>query len=291
VPARVHYYPSVNRSRILFAAAVLIGGLLPAPEAKAQVVRKGLPGARQDTVRRPAPGLGTIDGFVGDSLLNPLQAAEVKILSTNVKVVTGPSGRFRISQVPAGSYVLVVRRAGYRPTSTVAQVVASDTLRPSYTLERSTTTLETATITAERTSPRLAEFEARRKLGFGDFMTEKEINQRNSVYTTDLLRKFVSINVSPSNTQTSGGAPEYFALSRREGGTILGAAGGGNGYCAMQVYVDDVRMPMPFNLDMLPSPRLLSGIEVYAGSATLPTKYNTMDSGCGVILVWTKDGY
>ena len=106
-----------------------------------------------------------------------------------------------------------------------------------------------------------------------------------------LLRKFVSINVSPSNTNSSGGAPEYFALSRREGGSILGATGGGNGYCAMQVYVDDVRMPVPFNLDMLPSPRLLSGIEVYAGSATLPAKYNTMDSGCGVVLVWTKDGY
>jgi hypothetical protein len=275
----------------LRAGPYLVAVLIVASPVGAQVVRRGLPGARQDSVRRPAPGVGTIDGFVGDSLLNPLQAAEVKILSTNVKVVTGPNGRFRISQVPAGSYVLVVRRAGYRPTSTVAQVTASDTLRPSYTLERAATTLGAATITAERTSPRLAEFEARRKLGFGEFMTEKEINQRNSVFTTDLLRKFVSINVSPSNTQTSGGAPEYFALSRREGGTILGAAGGGNGYCAMQVYVDDVRMPMPFNLDMLPAPRWLSGIEVYAGSATLPPKYNTMDSGCGVVLVWTKDGY
>ena len=77
MPALLHYYPSVNRSRILFAAATLLGGLLAAPGAQAQVVRKGLPGARQDTVRRPAPGLGTIDGFVGDSLLNPLQAAEV----------------------------------------------------------------------------------------------------------------------------------------------------------------------------------------------------------------------
>lgn len=272
--------------------AALIGvALIATTPASAQVVRKGLPGARQDSTRRPAPATGTIDGFVGDSLLTPIQAAEVKILSTNVKVVTGPNGRFRISQVPAGSYVLIVRRAGYHPTSTIAQVTAADTLRPSYTLERSATTLEAATITAERSSPRLAEFEARRKLGFGEFMTEKEINQRNSVVATDLLRRFVSINVSPSNTNSSGGAPEYFALSRREGGSVLGATGGGNGYCAMQVYVDDVRMPVPFNLDMLPSPRLLSGIEVYAGSATLPAKYNTMDSGCGVVLVWTKDGY
>jgi hypothetical protein len=49
-------------------------------------------------------------------------------------------------------------------------------------------------------------------------------------------------------------------------------------------------MPTPFNLDLLPTPKSLAGIEVYAGSATIPPQFNGMNHGCGVILVWTKDG-
>ena len=58
----------------------------------------------------------------------------------------------------------------------------------------------------------------------------------------------------------------------------------------MQVLVDEVPMPSPFNLDLLPPPRDLAGIEVYAGPATTPPRFSGMDRGCGVILVWTKSG-
>jgi len=58
----------------------------------------------------------------------------------------------------------------------------------------------------------------------------------------------------------------------------------------MQVYLDQVPLPSPFNLDLLPPPREIAGIEVYAGSATIPPQFNGMNRGCGVILVWTKDG-
>jgi hypothetical protein len=79
--------------------------------------------------------------------------------------------------------------------------------------------------------------------------------------------------------------PEYFALSRREGANpSLGA-------CPMQVVLDQVPLPMPFNLDLLPPPRDLAGIEVYAGPSTTPLQFSGYNRGCGVILVWTKDGY
>jgi hypothetical protein len=59
----------------------------------------------------------------------------------------------------------------------------------------------------------------------------------------------------------------------------------------MIVYVDGVAMPAPFNLDLLPSPRELAGIEVYAGAATIPPQFAGFNRGCGIILIWTKDGF
>jgi hypothetical protein len=257
----------------------------------AQVRTKGLPGRPADSTRQQRrPATGVIDGFVGDTALRPLSAAEVKILSTSVAVHTGPNGRFRMLDVPAGQYVLVLRRSGYRPTSVVVEVAAADTLRLSYTLERGATMLEAAVVTTPSLTRRMTEFESRRKFGRGEFLDEAEINKRNAVYATDLMRRFTSVNVSPNTTKSSGGMPEQYALSRREGGTLNGnLSGGGGGYCAMTVFVDDVKMPTPFNLDLLPSPRILAGIEVYAGSATAPPRWAGFDTGCGIILVWTKD--
>jgi hypothetical protein len=279
--------------RIVTAAAVPTCAALltcaAASGAHAQVVRRGLPGQRPDSVTQPRVATGTIDGFVGDTALAPLLSAEVKILSTNVRVNTGPSGRFRMTEVPVGQYVLIVRRAGYRPASALIQVGERDTLRLSYSLEREATSLAPAVVTARQVSLRMAEFDSRRRLGQGEFMTEEQIRQRNSVYTTELLRRFTTVNVSPSNTSTHGGMPDYYALSRRESGSIMSNAQ--QGYCPMAVYVDNVQMPTPFNLDLLPSPRWLAGIEVYNGPASTPPRFSGFDKGCGVILVWTKDGY
>jgi hypothetical protein len=270
--------------RLLLSAAAL----LVVAAAEAQSVRRGLPGGQRDSAAARRPGSGTIDGFVGDTALAPLLSAEVKILSTNVRVNTGPNGRFRISQVPAGPYILIVRRAGYAPTSTVIEVPAADTLRLSYTLERAATSLAPAIITAAAVSRRNMEFEQRRKLGRGEFMSAEDITRRNSVYTTELMRRFTSVNVSPSSTNYHGGMPDYYAMSRRESGSLTNAQ---QQYCPMSVYVDNIPMPTPFNLDLLPSPRNLMGIEVYSGPATTPPQYAGFNKGCGVILVWTKDGY
>ena len=260
--------------------AALLGGLAAA-SAGAQVIQKPL-------LRRPAPTdtstareFGVIDGSVTDTSLIPLRGAFVSILNSKIRVGTGPNGRFRITKMPAGQFLLVVKRAGYRPTSAMVEVIASDTLRLAYTLEPVTATLDAVVVSEKAVSQRLAEFEQRRRLGFGEFMTADEIDRRNSVYATELFRRFTSVYVGPSHTSAM---TEYFALSRREGGNpTLGA-------CPMTVYVDQVPMPTPFNLDLLPTPKDLAGIEVYSGPSTTPPQFSGVNRGCGVILVWTKDG-
>jgi len=266
-------------SAVRFRLVVAIVAMASAPYLGAQVRPVRPPSSSSGP---PARAFGTIDGIVSDTSLVPLQAAFVSILGTSVRVGTGPNGRFRITKLPVGQYLVIVKRAGYRPTSSVIDVADSDTLRLSYALETAnSTTLETVVVTEKALSVRMAEFEARRKLGMGEFMTADEIAQRNSVFPTELFRKFLSVNVSPSRTTSM---TQYFALRRREGGNpSLGA-------CPMQVYLDRVPLPNPFNLDLLPSPKELAGIEVYPGSSTIPPEFNGFNRGCGVILVWTKDG-
>jgi hypothetical protein len=224
--------------------------------------------------------LSTIDGIVADSNLVPVQAAFVSILGTSIRVGTGPNGRFRITKIPVGQYLVIVKRVGFRPTSGVIEIPSTDTVRLSYTLERAETTLDPMIVTEKAPLAKLTEFEKRRRLGVGEFMTAEQIKIQNPVYPTELFRRFKTINVSPNRSKAT---PEYYALSAREGANpSLGA-------CPMQVFLDQVPLPMPFNLDLLPSPREIVGIEVYAGSATMPPQFNGPDRGCGVILVWTRE--
>lgn len=235
-----------------------------------------------DTIRI-TEALGVVDGIVTDSNLVPLRGAFVSILNSSIRVGTGPNGRFRITRIPPGQFLIIVKRGGYRPTSAMVEVKALDTLRLAYTLsEAPAAMLEGVNVTEKSVSLRMAEFEQRKKLGMGQFMDAEEIDRRGSVYATELMRKFTNLTVAPSR---SSSMTEYFALSNREGGSISVGA------CPMTVFLDQVPMPTPFNLDLLPSPKNIAGIEVYGGSATIPMQYSGMNRGCGVILVWTKDGY
>ena len=265
--------------RAMLSVLGLVGALaLTSPSLVAQAPTRRLPA---DTIHI-TESLGTVDGIVTDTNLVPLRGAFVSVLNSSIRVGTGPNGRFRISRIPPGQYLLIVKRGGYRPTSTMVDVKASDTLRLSYTLSEAVATLEGVTVTEKAVSFRMMEFEGRRKLGFGQFMTQEEIERRGSAFATELFRNFTTINVSPSR---SSSMTEWYALSNREGGNPqLGA-------CPMTVYLDQVPMPTPFNLDLLPSPKNIAGIEVYAGSSTIPPQFNGPNRGCGIILIWTKEGY
>lgn len=235
---------------------------------------------------KPPASRSVIDGVVSDTLLRPLASADVSIIGTSSRVVTGENGRFRMLEVPPGQYVLVVRRIGYAPTSGVLQVASGDTLRVSYTLARSLQTLDTVRTRETRISVRMLEFEQRRRAGVGQFITQEYLERRGSMAATDFLRNVRGLEVSRiTNDQFAGSV----ALSRREGGSFNGD--GASGACPMQVLLDGIVMPRSFNLDLLPPPKQLAGIEVYEGPATIPPQFGGADRRCGLIAVWTRAGY
>lgn len=274
----------LHRLLLVAAASALV---VPAA-VQAQVKTSVLDRAKQDATRRDAvinaDRFGVIDGVVTDTLDQPLTSAEVAVVGTSARVVTGENGRFRMLQVPPGQYLLVVRRIGFAPTSGIIEVPAADTLRLAYTLTRSSAMLDTVKTFERRVSLRMVEFEQRRAQGAGQFVTREEIERRGSLQVYDFLRNMRTIEVSRITDQLFGG---MVALSRREAGSVLGE---GAGACPMQVFLDGIVLPRFFNLELLPPPKQIAGIEVYSGAASIPPQFGGPDRRCGVVAVWTRDG-
>ena len=235
--------------------------------------------------RRLAGAQSVIDGVVTDTLLRPLVSADISVVGTSARVVTGANGRFRMLQVPPGQYLIVVRRIGFAPTSGIIDVRDNDTLRLTYSLTRSNSLLDTLRIKERRVGMRMLGFEKRRLIGQGQFITQDEIDRRGSREASDYLRNARSVEVSRITDQQFAGT---VALSRREGGSLTGE---GSGACPMQVLLDGIVLPRFFNLDLLPPPRQIAGIEIYSGPATTPPEFSGPDRRCGIIAVWTRDGY
>ncbi len=221
---------------------------------------------------QPHPSLGVIDGIVTDTNLVTLSGATVSILGSALSVSTGDNGRFRIVGLHTGNFILTVHRIGYVPVAVATTVVDGDTLRPSFALQRIVSALDTMIVTAKSLAMRMSEFEDRRKLGFGHFITAEEIEKRNATFLADVIRTVLSVGISERKGV-------QIAYNMR-----------GMGGCAFQIYLDGIRMPTPTNLAQLPPPRDLAGIEIYSGPATIPLQYKSGNANCGVMLLWTKIG-
>jgi hypothetical protein len=224
--------------------------------------------AAQTVGAQTEPRLAVVDGVVTDSALVPLSDATISVLGSQVRVVTGSNGRFRVRDLKAGAYILLVRHIGYEAVSVRLQLTSADTARPSVTLQRASTTLEPVAINGQRLTPAMQEFEERRKLGFGHFITQAEIEKRNPVALSDMLNGIPSVLVGPTGV---------IGNLRLNG-------------CPFQIYVDGVKLPIG-SIDNIAVPKEVAGIEIYIGAATIPLQYKSPSgSFCGVILLWTRIG-
>lgn len=219
--------------------------------------------ASRDTPAQASPTKGVIDGVVTDTSLASLGDAAASIVGSNLRIVTGSNGRFRITDLVPGQYVLLVQKRGYTTSSTVVDIAAADTLRMSITLQPATDS------TLAGTPPALAAFEARRRAGYGRFMTESQISALKASNTRELLRTFSVLRIQGN-----------FA-SLAHASTFRDA-------CAFQLFVDGKALQTN-SLDALPPPKELVAIEVYGNAGLVPLEYRSaIGDHCGAILVWTR---
>lgn len=130
-------------------------------------------------------------------------------------------------------------------------------------------------------------FRNRLETGLGTYITREEVEARNPVRVTDILRDIPGIEVT-------GGS-----VGSRPSIRMVRAA---NRNCATQIWVDGFLVnrrglspdgslsPQDFRIDDVVNPASVEGIEVYRGLSTVPPEFLNMDADCGVIAIWTKRG-
>jgi hypothetical protein len=251
-------------------------------------------GGAQETGTGRTTRVAAIDGVVTDTALVPLVGATVSLMGTAIRVVTRERGQFRVTALPAGSYIVIASRIGYEPLSARVRLTGSDTERVSFSLERVTNALDTVRVLGDKpVLARYEEFETRlRNREATAAITEDDIRKRNPTQTWQMLTNISAMQVS--DRQEHGELVVVASSRRGMVNSVIGPRG--NAPCFMTLMIDGVEMPAEdaatgrVNLNRLPPPSEIHGIEIFAGGAVLPAKYSGAGAGkwCGLIAVWTK---
>jgi hypothetical protein len=235
----------------------------------------------------------TLSGTVADSLGNAVGGAEVSIVSLGLRATTNYLGEFKFTRLPAGAAIVSVRRLGFVPFSDSVTLVADIITNREFQLATQVARLDSVKVTAQERkyiSPGLAEFEERRKEGHGYFVGEDEMRKNDERAMIDL----VVGHVPGLNRFRMVGNKMYVATMRKcaAGPAILNCRG--TSVCPVTLYIDGL---VVYTADRgqdapdLSSYRVrdFTGVEYYPGGASIPVKYNATDSGCGLLILWTRE--
>lgn len=268
----------MRQSTPLIALATLLGLTLPCP-ATAQSVR--------GWVKNAATGQPVVD-------------ASVVLLNKDGRVVRGtltePDGGYRLVAPEKGRYKLRVGGAGF---------VAQDS--PEIELRRDEVAELSFMLVPEGGLPGLAEFERRRALGEGIFLTEEDIAELGGNRFTSVLMHVPGVTLVPlAELPRERPVPDdsvailssYFTV--RLAGSLYHRTPSGarqrgepTDDCPPVLFVDgrwwgtiDDASPLGPDLELIP--KELLGIEIFI-PATVPRELDIgLQSRCGVIVVWRK---
>jgi len=223
-----------------------------------------------------AQSVGAISGTVRDSAGIPIPGVEVVLLQLQGAVHSDSLGVFRFPNIPAGKRQLHFRRLGFAPKSVDAEISEGKTLALTVVLEASATEIEGVTV-EELTRRRqvLADFYDRSSRGFGHFVTREQIERRNPMNLSDMMRTVPGARLVP--LRNGGQATLRFNRA------VMGGRD-----CPPQYWVDGVKA-YGLNIDDI-IPQDVEGIEIYEGASTVPPQFNTKEGTtiCGVVLIWTR---
>jgi TonB family protein len=222
----------------------------------------------QDTTPR-----GTVSGVVRDSSGAGIAGAEISVAGTGLRAHTNDQGEFRLTNVPAGTVTVGVRRLGFVPAVASIVIAANEAAAMSVIVAPLAQSLATVIVRGDRRFEdygRLAGFYQRRsRSSGGHFITRAQIDQRNPAQLTDLFRSVPGARIYSS---TFNNVVRFRGMR-----------------CAPLVWLDGFPATAgEFDLDAL-DPYIVEGIEVYLGVSTVPPEFRWVRGGgsCGAIVIWT----
>lgn len=221
-----------------------------------------------------------VRGLVSDkSTGRPVTGAQIALVGDERRTTTDSSGRFTLAGLPAGEAELTVRAAGFPQRRVTINLVAARSIERAIELDSTAATrmataqtLPEMSVTAPATpfNYRLADFERRRQLGRGQFLTESEIVQSGASDVLDAVK-----NMRGVIYECGGGAGCYVYMARAPM------------RCRPEFIVDGHEMN-----DFGPHTpiRDIIALELYTGPTEVPGEYAGRYAGCGVIVIWTRSG-
>jgi len=244
---------------------------------------------------------GTLSGTVmRDTSGHQLAGAEVMLPDLKRGATANWAGEFRIDKVPVGRHAVMVRHLGFAPLVDTIEVTAGGIVDREFVLAEQPATLAEVNVKAtQRTyiSPALRDFEERRKAGAGYFIAEDEMRKNDERRLVDVIAGHVP-GISTFSSKAEGSTQgEYLSSGRKCGpGPVFLSCRGQGAKCPVTLYVDGVpiydsaRDPSYQMPDLARyNTREYAAVEYYPGGASMPVKYNATSSGCGVLLLWTRE--
>ncbi len=233
--------------------------------------------------------LGVFDATTGD----PIEGVEVSDVLTGTKAVTTSTGTVSLYFLPDGGSLVRLRKVGYALQMLPVTISPADTTPVTVILARATT-LPTVVVNDSAPAylaPGLRGFEERRKQSIGHFITESQFRKSDGKPLS-----YVLVASIPGIMMTEGPHAETYIVSARKpckGLSILNSCKTPN--CYVTIYQDGIKtydaglpgVPVPDFSRM--SATDYEAAEYYAGGAESPAEFNATSSGCGTLLLWTRE--
>ena len=221
-------------------------------------------------------GRAQLSGTVVDHNERPVANAHVLVWGTQRATTTNDRGAFVLDGLPGGTHTVEVRVIGQTPTTSTVHLAESRPAHTSINLPKPTQILSTVTVNSALVYSRnLADFDRRRRAGFGSFRTSTDIERRGKSTTlAQLLQDVFGVRVD-----RRGGSS--IVTMQRPATTGIGRAG-----CIPSLFVDGIQDRMQ-DFDAYYADGI-AGLEVYPRESTRPFEFIDPSNPCGVVVVWTR---
>jgi hypothetical protein len=202
--------------------------------------------------------------------------------------VTNDRGVFRLATPTPGRYLLSAETLGYgRLEGEAVDVSLGQLTVLEIQMAAEAVALDPLVVTAEPRSFHLEVdgFYRRMETGLGKFMTPEVFEQRKPRMASDLLFGIPGVNVAEP-TRGNGGRAVYFQRTSSAG------------VCWPMIYINRMLVSPggissfaePAAIDELINAADVMAMEVYRSPAEVQPEFSGANSGCGVIVLWTRRG-
>ncbi len=204
----------------------------------------------------------------------PVAGARVGLMGTSAATLTRTNGDFVLDSLPAGTQALVVRQIGYRPTELAVDLSSRTPARVTIRLGAMVVELSPVEVVSRRDEglQKVGYLDRKKTSAGGYFLGPEQLERRNSLKFSDILRTTPGIRVSEQNGQA-----------------MISSTRGTQGNGCVTMFVDGAQWQQiePGDLDSFVQPNEVAAVEVYSG-ASVPAQFATVGQGCAAVVVWTK---